>query len=96
MIRTGFYDSATRVPVSPPYRGTPADRQPLPLEQMPGDQAKVVAAMIQAALDPDPPRRLLLGSDAYARVHDALATRLAAVEAQQHLAATTDVDGWGV
>jgi NAD(P)-dependent dehydrogenase (short-subunit alcohol dehydrogenase family) len=96
MIRTGFYDSATRIPVSPPYRGTLADRQPLPLEQMPGDQAKVVAAMIQAALDPDPPCRLLLGSDAYARVHDALATRLAAVEAQQHLAATTDVDGWGV
>ena len=96
MIRTGFYDSATRVPVSPPYRGTPADRQPLPLEQMPGDQAKVVTAMIQAALGPDPPRRLLLGSDAYARVHDALTARLAAVEAQQHLAATTDVDGWGV
>ncbi len=96
MIRTGFYGSATRVPVSPPYRGTPADRQPLPLEQMPGDQVKVVTAMIEAALDPDPPRRLLLGSDAYARVHDALATRLAAVEAQQQLAASTDVDGWGV
>ena len=96
MIRTGFYDAATRVPVSPPYRGTPADREPIPLEQMPGDQAKVVTAMIRAALAPDPPRRLLLGSDAYTRVHDGLAARLAAVEAQQDLAASTDVDGWAV
>jgi NAD(P)-dependent dehydrogenase (short-subunit alcohol dehydrogenase family) len=96
MVRTGFYDAATRVPVSPPYRGTPADREPIPLEQMPGDQAKVVTAMIRAALAPDPPRRLLLGSDAYTRVHDGLAARLAAVEAQQDLAASTDVDGWAV
>jgi hypothetical protein len=94
MIRSTFYDAATRVPVSPPYRGTPADRTPLPLEQMPGDQAKVVAAMIDAALAPDPPRRLLLGSDAYRLVHDALAARLAAVEGQRDQAASTDVDGW--
>ena len=52
--------------------------------------------MIRAALAPDPPRRLLLGSDAYTRVHDGLAARLAAVEAQQDLAASTDVDGWAV
>jgi NAD(P)-dependent dehydrogenase (short-subunit alcohol dehydrogenase family) len=94
MIRSTFYEAATRVPVSPPYRGTPADRTPVPLEQMPGDQAKVVAAMIDAALAPDPPRRLLLGSDAYRLVHDALAARLAAVEAQREQAASTDVDGW--
>ena len=61
---------------------------------MPGDQAKVVAAMIDAALAPDPPRRLLLGSDAYRLVHDALAARLAEVEAQREQAAATDVDGW--
>jgi len=94
MIRSTFYEAATRVPVSPPYRGTPADRTPLPLEQMPGDQAKVVTAMIDAALAPDPPRRLLLGSDAYRLVHDALAARLAGVEAQRDQAASTDVDGW--
>ena len=94
MIRSTFYQAATRVPVSPPYRGTPADRAPIPLEQMPGDQAKVAAAMIQAALAPDPPRRLLLGSDAYRLVHDALAARLAGVEAQKDQAASTDVDGW--
>ncbi len=94
MIRSTFYQAATRVPVSPPYRGGPADRAPIPLGQMPGDQAKVVAAIIDAALAPDPPRRLLLGSDAYRLVHDALAARLAGVEAQQDQAATTDLDGW--
>jgi NAD(P)-dependent dehydrogenase (short-subunit alcohol dehydrogenase family) len=93
-IRSTFYEAATRVPVSPPYRDTPADRSPVPVGQMPGDQAKVVAAMIDAALAPDPPRRLLLGSDAYRLVHDALAVRLAAVEAQEDQAAATDVDGW--
>jgi NAD(P)-dependent dehydrogenase (short-subunit alcohol dehydrogenase family) len=94
MIRSTFYEAATRVPVSPPYRGTPADRTPVPLEQMPGDQAKVVATMIDAALAPDPPRRLLLGSDAYRLVHDALVARLAGVEAQRDDASSTDVDGW--
>ena len=94
MIRSTFYEAAARVPVSPPYRGTPADRAPIPLGQMPGDQAKVVAAMIDAALAPDPPRRLLLGSDAYRMVHAALAARLASVEAQKDQAAATDVDGW--
>jgi NAD(P)-dependent dehydrogenase (short-subunit alcohol dehydrogenase family) len=94
MIRSTFYEAAARVPVSPAYRGTPADRAPIPLGQMPGDQAKVVAAMIDAALAPDPPRRLLLGSDAYRLVHAALAARLASVEAQKDQAAATDVDGW--
>jgi NAD(P)-dependent dehydrogenase (short-subunit alcohol dehydrogenase family) len=93
MIRSTFYDAATRVPVSLPYRGTPADRAPIPLEQMPGDQAKVVAAMIAAGLAPDPPRRLLLGSDAFRLVRDALAGRLADVEAQKDMASATDVDG---
>jgi NAD(P)-dependent dehydrogenase (short-subunit alcohol dehydrogenase family) len=95
MIRSTFYEAAARVPVSSPYQGTPADRAPIPVEQMPGDQAKVVAAMIDAALAPDPPRRLLLGSDAYRLVQAALAARLAEVEAQQERAAATDVDGWG-
>ena len=94
MIRTTFYQAATRVPDVPAYQDTPVDRDALPTEEMPGDQAKVVAAMIDAALSPDPPRRLLLGSDAYRLVHAALAGRIADVEAQQDLASTTDVDGW--
>ena len=94
MIRTSFYQAATRVPASQAYQGTPVNRDALPLEEMPGDQAKVVAAMIAAALSPDPPRRLLLGSDAYRLVREALTARLAGFEAQQDLAASTDVDGW--
>src|SRR6266496_4455201 len=65
MIRTSFYEAATRIPVSEPYRGGPSDRQPIPLEQMPGSQPRVVAAMIESALSEHPPRRLLLGSYAY-------------------------------
>jgi hypothetical protein len=28
VVRTGFFDAATRVPPSAPYRGGPADRPP--------------------------------------------------------------------
>jgi NAD(P)-dependent dehydrogenase (short-subunit alcohol dehydrogenase family) len=91
MIRTSFYEAATRVPVSEPYRGGPADRKPIPLEQMPGSQTRVVAAMIEAALSEHPPRRLLLGSDAYRLVTEALNERLAAFERQRAVAFSTDV-----
>jgi len=92
MIRTSFYEAAIRVPVSEPYRGGPADRTPIPVERMPGSQARVVAAMIEAALSENPPRRLLLGSDAYNLVTHALNERLASFERQKALAFSTDVD----
>src|SRR3989440_5910818 len=92
MIRTGFYEAATRVPMSEPYQGGPADRKPIPLEQMPGSQTKVVAAMIEAALSENPPRRLLLGSDAYSLVTDALKERLSTFEQQKAVAFSTDFD----
>jgi len=92
MIRTSFYEAAIRVPVSEPYRGGPADRTPIPVERMPGSQARVVAAMIEAALSEHPPRRLLLGSDAYNLVTHALNERLASFERQKALAFSTDVD----
>src|SRR6266568_2396545 len=88
----GFYEAATRIPVSEPYRGGPADRKPIPLEQMPGSQTRVVAAMIEAALSEHPPRRLLLGSDAYRLVTEALNERLATFERQRAVAFSTDVD----
>ncbi len=92
MIRTGFYEAATRVPMSEPYRDGPADRKPIPLEQMPGSQTRVVAAMIEAAQSENPPRRLLLGSDAYRLVTEALNERLATFERQRAVAFSTDVD----
>jgi NAD(P)-dependent dehydrogenase (short-subunit alcohol dehydrogenase family) len=92
MIRTSFYEAATRVPVSEPYQGGPADRQAIPLEQMPGSQTRVVAAIIEAALSENPPHRLLLGSDAYRLVTEALNERLATLERQRAVAFSTDID----
>lgn len=57
-----------------------------------GDAGKVVDAMIASA-DGDPaPRRLTLGSQAYANVRAALVDRLAALDAQKEIALSTDVD----
>jgi hypothetical protein len=59
---------------------------------MPGSQIRVVGAMIEAALSENPPRRLLLGSDAYRLVTEALNKRLATFERQKALAFSADVD----
>lgn len=59
---------------------------------VPGDPAKIVAAIIDS-VDVEPaPRRLLLGSDAYHLVQEALTARLAEVEAAKDLALSTDAD----
>jgi NAD(P)-dependent dehydrogenase (short-subunit alcohol dehydrogenase family) len=93
MIRTSFYDVVGRTEPLPAYDDHPAiTRRRIPVEQMPGDQAKVVAAMIEAGDADEPPRRLLLGSDAYALVHGALTARVAEIEAQEATAGRTDYD----
>ena len=62
------------------------------LAMFPGDPRKVASAII-ASVDQTPaPRRLTLGSDAYALIHTALTERLAALESQKALAHSTDVD----
>jgi NAD(P)-dependent dehydrogenase (short-subunit alcohol dehydrogenase family) len=61
------------------------------LAMFPGDPRKVAAAIIASADQSPAPRRLTLGSDAYALVHEALTGRLAALEAQKELAYSTDV-----
>jgi NAD(P)-dependent dehydrogenase (short-subunit alcohol dehydrogenase family) len=95
MIRTSFYSAVGRAPVHEAYASNPAiARGDIPVEDMPGDQAKVVVAMIDVGEAGDPPRRLLLGSDAYTLVHAALTERLAAVAAQKHLAYSTDADDY--
>ncbi|WP_345426047.1 SDR family oxidoreductase [Pseudonocardia xishanensis] len=90
MVRTGFFDAAPRVEPSPPYRGGPADRAPVAVEDMPVDEELVAAEIIRAADMADPPRRMLLGSDAYELVTAALAERLAEAEAQKDTAARAD------
>jgi NAD(P)-dependent dehydrogenase (short-subunit alcohol dehydrogenase family) len=93
MIRTSFYEAVQQAPALPQYEDNPdLTRGDVPLEQIRGDQSKVVAAMIAVAEQQDPPRRLLLGSDAYALVTEALSERLRVAEAQKAVAHSTDID----
>lgn len=86
-------------PASEAYAETPvafvraaADNRPV--ELIPGDPGKMVAAMIAAAEAEELPGRLLLGSDAYGLAHAALSARLAAVEAQRDVTVSTDADDY--
>jgi NAD(P)-dependent dehydrogenase (short-subunit alcohol dehydrogenase family) len=98
--RTDFSGrSLTMPPASDAYAGTPAAHlrevaATRPTAAIPGDVHKMVRAMIDAADAAETPRRLLLGSDAYALVHAALADRLAFVEAQHDLSVSTDADDY--
>ena len=95
MIPTSFYSAVQRASELEAYADNPAIRRgDTRLADMPGDQAKVVAAMIDVAEVDDPPRRLLLGSDAYTLVHAALADRLAAFQAQKDVAYSADADDY--
>ncbi len=62
-----------------------------PTRQPNGDAGKMVKLMIDCVDQSPAPRRLVLGSDAYAAIQKALSDRLAAVEAQKDLAASTDL-----
>ena len=48
--------------------------------------------MIKAVLSENPPRRLLLGSNAYGLVTNALKEKLSSFEQQKAVAFSTDVD----
>jgi NAD(P)-dependent dehydrogenase (short-subunit alcohol dehydrogenase family) len=91
--RTGFRSTGARLaaPLAA-YDGTPAAMvrgiKSAPLS--PGDPAKMAEEIIAAAQRPGP-LRLVLGSDAYTFVRDALAARLAEIETQKESAAATDV-----
>ncbi|MDG4663746.1 SDR family oxidoreductase [Mycobacterium sp. 236(2023)] len=90
VVRTGFFDAATHVPPSAPYRGGPADRTSPAEADMPVSPQLAVAAILRAADTEDPPRRLLLGSDAWTLVTEALSARLADATAQRDNAASAD------
>jgi len=76
------------------YKGTPAamvhtmikDTSRLP----PGDPAKMAKIIIDSVEQNPAPTRIALGSDAYGAIHKALTDRLAALEAQQKVALSTD------
>ena len=97
MVATDFYGSADVTPSElEAYSGTHAAElthgKGVPPEAMPGDPRKVAEAMIEIGDMDDPPRRQLLGSDAYALVRDALRARLDAVEAGRGRSFSTDRD----
>jgi NAD(P)-dependent dehydrogenase (short-subunit alcohol dehydrogenase family) len=91
VVRTGFFDAATRVPLSEPYLGGPADKPPTSVDEMSDSQEKTVAAIIRAGDSDAPPRRLVLGSDAWQLVTDALTSRLDEITPQRDNAATANI-----
>jgi NAD(P)-dependent dehydrogenase (short-subunit alcohol dehydrogenase family) len=68
----------------------------LPPLPAPGDPAKIAAAIIASVEQQDAPKRLTLGSDAYAMATTALRERLEALEAGKALAYSTDADDYTV
>jgi NADP-dependent 3-hydroxy acid dehydrogenase YdfG len=97
--RTNFgRESMAQAPAMAEYADTPAGAYrrraaSRTTTSIAGDAAKMATAIIEAAAA-DLPERLLLGSDAYHLVHTALTGRLAALEAQQELASSTDADDY--
>lgn len=90
VVRTSFFDAATRIPASEPYRGGPADQPPPTTEEMTDSPERVAAAIIRAADADEPPRRLVLGSDAWTMITEGLSRRLIEVAAQRDNAASAD------
>jgi NAD(P)-dependent dehydrogenase (short-subunit alcohol dehydrogenase family) len=95
--RTDFRRAASTHSVAPlpAYEGTPAGTAHALLKDTNrlsgGDPAKMAQAMIDSVDRVPAPRRLVLGSDSYAIISEALAERLADVEAQKDMAALTDI-----
>ncbi len=92
--RTNFGAGLISPPPMAVYENTPSGevRRTIASGAFPinGDAVKVVQAMIGSVDMTPAPRRLLTGSDAYERVHQALTGRLAALEAQKDIAYSAD------
>jgi NAD(P)-dependent dehydrogenase (short-subunit alcohol dehydrogenase family) len=98
-VRNEFLASASWAPEMAEYAAGPAGfirnlMATLPPQALAGDPVKVADAMIAAVESDEPPRRLLLGSDAYGQVQPAMAGRLAEIEAQRDSCGRTDADGY--
>jgi NAD(P)-dependent dehydrogenase (short-subunit alcohol dehydrogenase family) len=91
---TNFGANLDLAEASPAYEETPAGTVRRAISdgsfEIKGDAARTVAAIIAAAQSNAPPLRLALGSTAYSSISQALSTRLAALEAQQEIAASAD------
>jgi NAD(P)-dependent dehydrogenase (short-subunit alcohol dehydrogenase family) len=95
-IGTDFAGRSKEMPDAlPDYKGTPAASVRRAVEagflRYPGDVAKMAAAILDAATSKEAPLRLTLGSDAYRLIRGGLTARLADLEDQKDVAASTDM-----
>lgn len=95
-VRTDFTGRSKDLTAAlPAYRGTPAAGVRRMVEagyvRFPGDLAAMTAAILDVAACRAAPLRLALGSDAYRLIRDGLTARLADLEGQQDVAASTDM-----
>jgi NAD(P)-dependent dehydrogenase (short-subunit alcohol dehydrogenase family) len=97
-VRTSFGSVLSISAALPAYAGTPVGQMRQYIEAAGGnltasalgDPDKVAHAIIDLATQSPAPRRLVLGSDAHAAIRDALTTRLAELDADRTISATTD------
>jgi NAD(P)-dependent dehydrogenase (short-subunit alcohol dehydrogenase family) len=94
--RTHFGAALVSPPVMEVYDQTPAGDVRRAVTSgafaLKGDPEKMAREMITVASVDPAPKRLLLGSDAYDRVHSALTERLTALEQQEPQARSTELD----
>lgn len=93
---TGFGANLVHATPMPEYDDTPAGAIRRAVRDgsfvLRGDAARTAGAMIAAADEASPPLRLALGSTAYGSISQALARRLATLEAQRSIAFSADRD----
>ncbi|KJV35717.1 SDR family oxidoreductase [Luteibacter yeojuensis] len=94
---TEFGSGLDRAPEMPVYDATPAGDVRRGIASgafaIKGDAGRTVDAMIQAADQREPRRRLALGSTAYENIHRALLARLDDLTTQKAVAYSADSDG---
>lgn len=94
--RTNFGAALVSPPVMAVYDQTPAGDVRRAVTSgtfsLKGDPEKMAREMITVAHVDPAPKRLLLGSDAYDRVHSALTERLTALEKQERVARSTELN----
>ena len=95
VVETPFYGSSPRAPVMDAYADSATvQRGRLRSEEMPGDPVKIAAEMVALATEADPPRRLLLGVDAFAHATAAWYGRLQAAQAARERSVGAVREGW--
>lgn len=87
LILPAAIDAYENTPVGDVRRAVEANAFPIP-----GDPRKMAQAIIHAAEMSPAPRRLVMGSGAYERIHQMLTDRLTALEAQKEIADSTEAD----